>query len=139
MAGTRITNLQSVGKQQPLILPHQVTGAAPGTVQMRIKSSQSSGERLSQTKSMVLQDPDLPPKPISRHRRNQSQHNIGGAGALETPVSMTDHHNELSGCMEAYEQKSKPGCSPDGMDLCGAVAEWTTEKSSRKNVLQIIY
>ncbi|KAK6315403.1 rho GTPase-activating protein 15-like [Coregonus clupeaformis] len=166
MAGTRITNLQSVGKQQPLILPHQVTGAAPGTVQMRIKSSQSSGERLSQTKSMVLQDPDLPPKPISRHRRNQSQHNIGGAGALETPVVLKGEHLNKAKISDGgkklrknwtstwvvldtdkllfYKDSKqealtnlKPGCSPDGMDLCGAVAEWTTEKSSRKNVLQI--
>ncbi|CDQ84967.1 unnamed protein product [Oncorhynchus mykiss] len=58
---------------------------------MRIKTSQISGDRLSQTKSMVLQDPDLLPRPISRHRRNQSQHNV------ETPVSMTGHHKELSG------------------------------------------
>ncbi|XP_064800674.1 rho GTPase-activating protein 15 isoform X4 [Oncorhynchus masou masou] len=113
-SGRKITNLQNVGKQPPLILPHQLTGAAQGTVQMRIKSSQSSGERLSQTKSMVLQDPDLPPKPISRHRRNQSQHNIGGAA-----------------------ESLKPGCSPDGVDLCGVVVEWTTERSSRKNVVQI--
>ncbi|KAM9484421.1 rho GTPase-activating protein 15-like [Salvelinus alpinus] len=160
----RITNLQSVGKQPPLILPHQVTGAAPGTVQMRIKTSQSSGDRLSQTKSMVLQDPDLPPRPISRHRRNQSQHNIGGA--VESPVVLNGEYLNKAKISEGgkklrknwtstwvvldtdkllfYKDSKqealtnlKPGCSPDGMDLCGAVVEWTTEKSSRKNVLQI--
>uniref|UniRef100_A0A8C1PDP9 Rho GTPase-activating protein 15 n=1 Tax=Cyprinus carpio TaxID=7962 RepID=A0A8C1PDP9_CYPCA len=31
----------------------------------------------------------------------------------------------------------KPGGKSDGVDLCGAVIEWTTEKSSRKNVIQI--
>ncbi|XP_064817996.1 rho GTPase-activating protein 15-like, partial [Oncorhynchus masou masou] len=163
MAGTRITNLQSVGNQPPLILPHQVTGAAPGTVQMRIKTSQISGDRLSQTKSMVLQDPDLPPRPISRHRRNQSQHNVGGA--VDTPIVLNGEYLNKAKIYEGgkklrknwtstwvvldtdkllfYKDSKqealtnlKPGCSPDGMDLCGAVAEWTTEKSSRKNVLQ---
>ncbi|XP_045563359.1 rho GTPase-activating protein 15 isoform X2 [Salmo salar] len=166
MAGTRITNLQNVGKQPPLILPHQLTGAAQGTVQMRIKSSQSSGERLSQTKSMVLQDPDLPPKPISRHRRNQSQHNIGGAGAAETLVVLKGEYLNKAKISDGgkklrknwastwvvletdkllfYKESKqealtnlKPGCSPDGVDLCGAVVEWTTERSSRKNVVQI--
>ncbi|KAG7255272.1 hypothetical protein CRUP_003431 [Coryphaenoides rupestris] len=32
--------------------------------------------------------------------------------------------------------KRKPGCKPDGVDLCGAVIDWTTEKSRRKNVFQ---
>ncbi|XP_071211648.1 rho GTPase-activating protein 15-like [Salvelinus alpinus] len=166
MAETRITNLQNVGKQPPMILPHQLTGAAQGTVQMRIKSSQSSGERLSQTKSMVLQDPDLPPKPISRHRRNQSQHNIGGAGAAETLVVLKGEYLNKAKISDGgkklrknwastwvvletdkllfYKESKqealmnlKPGCSPDGVDLCGAVVEWTTERSSRKNVVQI--
>uniref|UniRef100_A0A3Q2PV13 PH domain-containing protein n=1 Tax=Fundulus heteroclitus TaxID=8078 RepID=A0A3Q2PV13_FUNHE len=53
-----------------------------GAVQMRIKNSQSPGDRLSQSKSMVLQDSEVPQKPISRHRRNQSQH---GAGAFSFP------------------------------------------------------
>uniref|UniRef100_A0A8C8FMA5 Rho GTPase-activating protein 15 n=1 Tax=Oncorhynchus tshawytscha TaxID=74940 RepID=A0A8C8FMA5_ONCTS len=156
--------LQSTGNQPTLILPHQVTGAAPGTVQMRIKTSQISGDRLSQTKSMVLQDPDLPPRPISRHRRNQSQHNIGEA--VETPVVLNGEYLNKAKISEGgkklrknwtstwvvldtdkllfYKDSKqealtnlKPGCSPDGMDLCGAVAEWTMEKSSRKNVLQI--
>uniref|UniRef100_A0AAZ3QSW4 Rho GTPase-activating protein 15 n=1 Tax=Oncorhynchus tshawytscha TaxID=74940 RepID=A0AAZ3QSW4_ONCTS len=164
MAGARITNLQNVGKQPPLILPHQLTGAAQGTVQMRIKSSQSSGERLSQTKSMVLQDPDLPPKPISRHRRNQSQHNIGGAaetlvvlkGEYLNKAKISDGGKKLrknwastwvvleTDKLLFYKESKqealtnlKPGCSPDGVDLCGVVVEWTTERSSRKNVVQI--
>uniref|UniRef100_A0A673HTF5 Rho GTPase-activating protein 15-like n=1 Tax=Sinocyclocheilus rhinocerous TaxID=307959 RepID=A0A673HTF5_9TELE len=54
----------------------QMSMVLPGAVQMRIKSSQSStGERLSQTKSMVLPEPGTLQKPIDRHQRNQSQHN----------------------------------------------------------------
>uniref|UniRef100_A0A8C7NKG3 Rho GTPase-activating protein 15 n=1 Tax=Oncorhynchus mykiss TaxID=8022 RepID=A0A8C7NKG3_ONCMY len=131
---------------------------------MRIKSSQSSGERLSQTKSMVLQDPDLPPKPISRHRRNQSQHNIGGAaeslvvlkGEYLNKAKISDGGKKLrknwastwvvleTDKLLFYKESKqealtnlKPGCSPDGVDLCGVVVEWTTERSSRKNVVQI--
>ncbi|KAM7380988.1 hypothetical protein PAMP_004250 [Pampus punctatissimus] len=91
-----------------------------GAVQMRIKASQTSGDRLSQSKSMVLQESDVPQKPISRHRRNQSQHNVlvgGGAVGVFEP--------------------SKAGSKPDAVQLCGAVIVWTTEKSSRKNVFQI--
>ncbi|KAA8577598.1 hypothetical protein FQN60_007332 [Etheostoma spectabile] len=119
MADTRITNLQSSGKQPPLVLPQQRSAAPQGAVHMRIKSSQSSGERLSQSKSMVLQESDLPPKPISRHRRNQSQHSVLAAGGA------------------AFSQPLKPGSKPDVVQLCGAVIEWMTEKSSRKNVFQI--
>uniref|UniRef100_A0A3P9BFY8 Rho GTPase activating protein 15 n=1 Tax=Maylandia zebra TaxID=106582 RepID=A0A3P9BFY8_9CICH len=75
----RITNLQSTVK--PGIQAPQRSTATQGAVQMRIKNSPSSGDRLSQSKSMVLQETDLPQKPISRHRRNQSQHNVVVAGA----------------------------------------------------------
>uniref|UniRef100_A0A3P8ZH34 Rho GTPase-activating protein 15 n=1 Tax=Esox lucius TaxID=8010 RepID=A0A3P8ZH34_ESOLU len=166
MAGMKCCVLYGVGKQPPLILPNQLTGAGQGAVQMRIKSSQSSGERLSQSKSMVLQDPDLPPKPISRHRRNQSQHNIGGAGAAESPVVLKGEYlnkakisdggkklrknwtstwvvletDQLLFYKESKQEaltNLKSGCRPDGVDLCGAMIEWTTERSSRKNVVQI--
>ncbi|XP_071770684.1 rho GTPase-activating protein 15 [Centroberyx gerrardi] len=167
MAGTRITNLQSGGKQPlPLVLPHQLSVASPGAVQMRIKSSQSSGERLSQSKSMVLQDSDLPPKPISRHRRNQSQHNVGGAAVFGTSAELKGEYLNKAKISEGGKKQRKnwtstwvvldtdqllfykeskqeavtnlkPGCKADGVDLCGAVVEWTTEKSSRKNVFQI--
>ncbi|KAF3694306.1 Rho GTPase-activating protein 15 ArhGAP15 Rho-type GTPase-activating protein 15 [Channa argus] len=108
----RITNLQNV-KQPPLLQPPQRTTAGQGAVQMRIKTSQTSGDRLSQSKSMVLQESDLPQKPISRHRRNQSQHNV------------------------AVLEPFKPGGKIDMVQLCGALIEWTTEKSSRKNVFQV--
>ncbi|KAM4608606.1 rho GTPase-activating protein 15 isoform 2-T2 [Polymixia lowei] len=166
MAGTRITNLQSAGKQPPLILPHQLTGVSQGGVQMRIKSSQNSAERLSQSKSMVLQDSELPQKTISRHRRNQSQHAVGGAGVLETSVDLKGEYLNKAKISEGgkklrknwtstwvvldtdqllfYKESKqesltnlKPGCKTDGVGLAGAVIEWTTEKSSRKNVFQI--
>lgn len=66
----RITNLQT--KQSPLIQPPQRSTAAQGAVQMRIKSSQSSGDRLSQSKSMVLQESDLPQKPVSTYQESPS-------------------------------------------------------------------
>lgn len=59
-----MTNLQNAMKQVQLSQPPQHSAAAQGAVQMRIKNSQSSGERLSQSKSMVLQDSDLPQKPV---------------------------------------------------------------------------
>ncbi|KAL0963902.1 hypothetical protein UPYG_G00315150 [Umbra pygmaea] len=165
MAGTRISTV-SAGKQPPLILPSQLTGAAQGAVQMRIKSSQNSGERLSQSKSMVLQDADLPPKPISRHRRNQSQHNIGGSGTLDTPIVLKGEYLNKAKISEGgkklrknwtstwvvldtdkllfYKESKqealtnlKSGARTDWVDLHGAMVEWTTERSSRKNVVQI--
>ncbi|XP_016325119.1 rho GTPase-activating protein 15-like [Sinocyclocheilus anshuiensis] len=137
----------------------------PGAVQMRIKSSQSStGERLSQTKSMVLPEPGTLQKPIDRHQRNQSQHNVGGSDGPQTILKGEYLNkakiaeggkklrknwnstwavlcsNQLLFFKESKQEavaNLKPGGKPDGVDLCGAVIEWTTEKSSRKNVFQI--
>ncbi|XP_016369357.1 rho GTPase-activating protein 15-like [Sinocyclocheilus rhinocerous] len=137
----------------------------PGAVQMRIKSSQSStGERLSQTKSMVLPEPDTLQKPINRHRRNQSQHNVDGSVGPQTILKgeylnkakiaeggkklrknwtstwVVLCSNQLFFYKESKQEavaNLKPGGKPDGVDLYGAVIEWTTEKSSRKNVIQI--
>lgn len=39
-----------------------------GAVQLRAKTPQSSGDRLSQSKSMVLQDADLHQKPVRTHQ-----------------------------------------------------------------------
>lgn len=39
-----------------------------GAVQLRAKGPQSSGDRLSQSKSMVLQEADLPQKPVRTHQ-----------------------------------------------------------------------
>ncbi|CAL8320651.1 unnamed protein product [Merluccius merluccius] len=160
----RITNLQKAGR--PLAPP--LTGASHGgSVQLRVKTSSGPGERLSQSKSMVLQDCDLQPqKPISRHRRNQSQHGVAGAGATGTSVDLQGEYlnkakisedgkkqrknwmsswvvldaHQLTFYKESKQEvlaNLKPGCKPDRVDLCGAVVDWTTEKSRRKNVLQI--
>ncbi|XP_075968323.1 rho GTPase-activating protein 15 [Anarhichas minor] len=167
MAGTRITNLQSAAKQPPLIQPPQRSAAPQEAVQMRVKSSQSSGERLSQSKSMVLQESDLPKKPISRHRRNQSQHNVlvaGGLAVFEPLVELKGEHLNVAKISESgkkqrknwtfmwsvltsdqllfykerpQETSLKPGSKTDVVQLSGALIEWTTEKSSRKNVFQI--
>ncbi|XP_034986797.2 rho GTPase-activating protein 15 isoform X2 [Zootoca vivipara] len=51
---------------------HESTGA----VQMRIKSANSPHDRHSQSKSMILSDNVKVIEPISRHRRNHSQHNL---------------------------------------------------------------
>lgn len=162
MASTRITNLHSAPKP-PLIKPAQLSVAQQGAVQMRIKSSQSSAERLSQSKSMVLQESDLPQKPISRHRRNQSQHNVLTA-AVEPLVELKGEHLNVTKISDSgkkqrknwtlmwsvltsdqllfykerqQEAAQKPGSKTDVVQLCGAVINWTTDKSSRKNVFQI--
>ncbi|XP_066489149.1 rho GTPase-activating protein 15 [Tiliqua scincoides] len=47
-----------------------------GAVQMRIKSANSPHDRHSQSKSLILSDNMRITEPISRHRRNHSQHNL---------------------------------------------------------------
>ncbi|XP_067843294.1 rho GTPase-activating protein 15 [Heptranchias perlo] len=49
---------------------------SPAVVQRRLKSGAANCDRLSQTKSMVLTDASPLKLPISRHRRNYSQHNL---------------------------------------------------------------
>ncbi|XP_029282414.1 rho GTPase-activating protein 15 [Cottoperca gobio] len=165
MPGTRMTNLQSAAKPA-LMEPPQRRAATQGDVQMRMKSSQNSSERLSQSKSMVLQESDLPQNPISRHRRNQSQHNVNVAGAatfeplvelkgdLLNVAKISDSGKKqrknwtlmwsvlTSDQLLFYKERQqeanlKTGSKTDVVQLCGAVVEWTTEKSSRKNVFQI--
>ncbi|XP_060785223.1 rho GTPase-activating protein 15 [Neoarius graeffei] len=157
MSSTRA--MQNISKPPPpLVLPQ-------GAVAMRIKSSTGSGDRLSQTKSMVIPEVDTAPKPLNRHRRNQSQHNtLQGAQQLQpdlhgvylnkTKISeggkklkknwtlawVVISSNELHFYKESKQEAMaslKPGIKPEAVDLCGALVEWTTEKSSRKNVFQI--
>ncbi|XP_012683837.1 rho GTPase-activating protein 15 [Clupea harengus] len=161
MAGTRITNMQTAAKPQALLLPPL------GPVQLRMKTSNSSGERLSQTKSMVIPEPETPGKPISRHRRNQSQHSIGGPSGAELSVPLQSAYLNKAKIAEGgkklrknwttawvvlgsdhlvfYKESKqealvnlKPGNRPGEVNLGGAIVEWTKEKSSRKNVIQII-
>lgn len=63
-----IFSVSAMQKQPAMVLP--------GAVQMRIKSSQSNtGERLSQTKSMVLPEPDTLQKPVSMSTITRSKTN----------------------------------------------------------------
>ncbi|XP_048834454.1 rho GTPase-activating protein 15 isoform X1 [Brienomyrus brachyistius] len=133
---------------------------------MRINRSANPGERLSQTKSMVIPDPAAPQNPISRHRRNQSQHNLADISVAGLPNSLKGEYlnkakiadggkklrknwtstwvvledNRLFFYKESKQEalaSLKQGCKPEMVDLCGALVAWTTEKSSRKHVFQI--
>ncbi|XP_072469289.1 rho GTPase-activating protein 15 isoform X2 [Notamacropus eugenii] len=142
---------------------HRSTGA----VQMRIKNANIHHDRLSQSKSMILTDTGKVTEPISRHRRNHSQHVLKD---IITPLEqlMVEKEGYLQKAkiadggkklrknwstswivlsnrkIEFYkESKQQPlsnlktGQKPECLDLCGAHIEWTKEKSSRKNVFQI--
>ncbi|XP_029693079.1 rho GTPase-activating protein 15 [Takifugu rubripes] len=132
-----------------------------GAVQLRAKGPQSSGDRLSQSKSMVLQEADLPQKPMCRHRRNQSHHDVvrggdGGAVLKAEPLTVTKISergkkqkknwtmvwSELTSDQLIFYKQQQPTatdqrCALDVLSLSGAAIEWTAEKSSRKNVFQI--
>ncbi|XP_051566392.1 rho GTPase-activating protein 15-like isoform X2 [Myxocyprinus asiaticus] len=117
----------------------------PGAVQMRIKNSQSiTGERLSQTKSMVIQEPDSQQKlPVLKGEYlNKAKIAEGGKKLRKnwTSTWVVLCSNQLLFYKESKQEavaNLKPGYKLDGVDLCEAVIEWTTEKSSRKNVIQI--
>ncbi|KAM9035659.1 rho GTPase-activating protein 15 isoform 2-T2 [Sarcophilus harrisii] len=138
-----------------------------GAVQMRIKNANSHHDRLSQSKSMILTDIGKVTEPISRHRRNHSQHLLKDVitpleqlmvekeGYLQK-AKIADGGKKLrknwstswivlsSRKIEFYKESKqqalsnlKTGNKPECLDLCGAQIEWTKEKSSRKNVFQI--
>ncbi|KAG9349145.1 hypothetical protein JZ751_029467 [Albula glossodonta] len=48
---------------------------------------------------------------------------------------MEIHYGRNGAAGRRFQKKS--GCKPEGVDLCGAHVEWTTDKSSRKNVFQV--
>ncbi|XP_018409552.1 PREDICTED: rho GTPase-activating protein 15 [Nanorana parkeri] len=136
-------------------------------VQMRIKSPNSQHERLSQSKSMVIIDPGEISKQISRHRRNHSQHYVtenriskdilvsqSKEGILNKTkiadrgkklrknwvlsyVVLSEQRLEFFKDAKDLTPSLKSGTKSECVDLCGAVIEWTSEKSSRKNVFQI--
>ncbi|XP_077009810.1 rho GTPase-activating protein 15 isoform X1 [Tamandua tetradactyla] len=137
-----------------------------GAVQMRIKNANSHHDRLSQSKSMILTDVGKVAEPISRHRRNHSQHVLKDVippleqlmvekeGYLQK-AKIADGGKKLrknwstswivlsSRKIEFYKESKqqalsnvKTGYKPESVDLCGAHIEWAKEKSSRKNVFQ---
>uniref|UniRef100_A0A452TKA8 Rho GTPase-activating protein 15 n=1 Tax=Ursus maritimus TaxID=29073 RepID=A0A452TKA8_URSMA len=143
------------------------TRQGTGAVQMRIKNANSHHDRLSQSKSMILTDVGKVIEPISRHRRNHSQHVLKDVippleqlmvekeGYLQK-AKIADGGKKLrknwstswivlsSRKLEFYKESKqqalsnmKTGHKPESVDLCGAHIEWAKEKSSRKNVFQI--
>lgn len=70
----RSTNLQSQVKPLPRIQTPDSSTVVQGGVQMRMKNPQTSADRLSQSKSMVLQDSDLPQRPVCRLQRTTVPH-----------------------------------------------------------------
>ncbi|CAH2305436.1 rho GTPase-activating 15 [Pelobates cultripes] len=143
------------------------TPKSTGAVQMRIKSANLQGDRLSQSKSMILESSGEVKKPISRHRRNHSQHCIpdkiivndmliskNKEGLLNKTkitekgkklrknwttsyVVLSDHQLEFYKEHKESASNSKSGIKSEWIDLSGAKIEWAKEKSSRKNVFQI--
>uniref|UniRef100_A0ABI7ZCE8 PH domain-containing protein n=2 Tax=Felinae TaxID=338152 RepID=A0ABI7ZCE8_FELCA len=142
------------------------TRQGTGAVQMRIKNANSHHDRLSQSKSMILTDVGKVIEPISRHRRNHSQHVLKDVippleqlmvekeGYLQK-AKIADGGKKLrknwstswivlsSRKIEFYKESKqqalanmKTGHKPESVDLCGAHIEWAKEKSSRKNVFQ---
>lgn len=151
--------------QSPQEKPLTLHNAA--AVQMRMKNTNSQHDRLSQSKSMVLIDPPEATKPISRHRRNHSQHyvtdnlihkgfmvNQNKEGILNktkisdkgkklrknwttTYVVLSEERLEFYKDAKELTANLKSGIKSEYIDLRGAQIEWTNEKSSRKNVFQI--
>lgn len=138
-----------------------------GAVQMRIKNANSHHDRLSQSKSMIFTDAGKVTEPVSRHRRNHSQHALKDVippleslmfekeGFLQK-AKISDGGKKLrknwttswvvlsSQNIEFYKDpkqqalsNTKTGQKPESIDLRGAHIEWTKDKSSRKNVFQI--
>ncbi|XP_069791138.1 rho GTPase-activating protein 15 isoform X4 [Narcine bancroftii] len=155
------TNTQTTSTAEHLPSPH----FSPAAVQWRVKSGANS-DRLSQTKSMVLNDSDPLKLPISHHRRNHSQHNLSNITGMvdQSPLKKDGFLNKAKiteggkkirknwtsswACLEGdkiefYKESKqqtlaslKIGCKPENADLCGAQIDWAKDKSSRKNVLQ---
>lgn len=137
---------------------HQAIGA----VQMRIKNANSHPDRQSQTKSMILTDAGKVTEPISRHRRNHSQHVLKDViPPLEHPMVEKEGYLQkakiadggkklrknwstswivLSGRkLEFYKdpkQQALPNVKPrpnaESVDLCGAHIEWAAKDKSSK-------
>ncbi|XP_043930908.1 rho GTPase-activating protein 15 [Protopterus annectens] len=70
--------------------------ANTGAVQMRKKSVISNTDRINQTKSMILTDSGQGLKPISRHRRNHSQHSLSEITAAAGKQSYVEKEGYLN-------------------------------------------
>lgn len=157
------TSTNSDNSSETVSSAHQAIGA----VQMRIKTANSHQDRQSQTKSMILTDAAKVTEPISRHRRNHSQHVLKDViPPLEHPMVEKEGYLQkakiadggkklrknwstswivLSGRKIEFYKDPKQQALPntkarnnaESVDLCGAHIEWAKEKSSRKSVFQI--
>ncbi|XP_016895248.1 rho GTPase-activating protein 15 isoform X2 [Cynoglossus semilaevis] len=136
MASKRISNMQNKLGQDPPVT----------SVQLRTKTSQSCGERLTQSRSMVLQESDF------THKLNLS---VGGASAAAAKVrgevlnvAKIKHHGQKqkkvwtgmclvldSDQLYFYTEPSLE--QSDVVQLSGAVVQWVKDKSSRENVFQV--
>ncbi|KAF3843870.1 hypothetical protein F7725_002719 [Dissostichus mawsoni] len=107
---------------------------------MRMKSSQSSGERLSQSRSMVLQESDLQQNPeLKGDLLNVAKISDGGKKQRKNWTGMWSELTSDQLLLHKERQQEagmKAGGKTDVVQLCGAVIEWTPDKSSRKNVFQ---
>ncbi|XP_061210346.1 rho GTPase-activating protein 15-like isoform X2 [Neopsephotus bourkii] len=115
-----------------------------GTVQMRIKNANSHHDRLSQSKSMILSENVKVPEPVVEKEGYLLKAKIADGGKKLRKNWSTSWVVLTAQKMEFYKESKqpalanlKPGYKPECVDLCGACIEWTSEKSSRKNVFQI--
>ncbi|KAJ7411351.1 rho gtpase-activating protein 15 [Pitangus sulphuratus] len=118
---------------------HHSTGA----VQMRIKNANSHHDRLSQSKSMILSDNLKVAEPVVEKEGYLLKAKIADGGKKLRKNWSTSWIVLTARKMEFYKESKqpalanlKPGYKPECVDLCGARIEWTSEKSSRKNVFQ---
>ncbi|XP_075996050.1 rho GTPase-activating protein 15 [Genypterus blacodes] len=113
-----------------------------GSVQMRIKSSQTCGERLSQAKSLILQEPSPAPVEVKGEYLNVAKISDGvkklrKSWSSSWVVLSSDRLLLYKDSKQEALSSLKAGCKAEGVELGGASIEWTSEKSSRKNVFQI--
>uniref|UniRef100_A0A8D2J7Y4 Rho GTPase-activating protein 15 n=1 Tax=Varanus komodoensis TaxID=61221 RepID=A0A8D2J7Y4_VARKO len=147
-------------KAEKLHSSHECKGA----VQMRIKSANSPRDRQSQCKSMILSENVKATEPVTLWEKCRSTMNVAYScflfqvikegyllkariadGGKKLRKNWTSSWLVLTGRkIEFYKESKqpavanlKPGYKPEWVDLCGAQIEWTTEKSSKKNVFQI--
>ncbi|KAF6726856.1 Rho GTPase-activating protein 15 [Oryzias melastigma] len=141
MAGIRAVNLESGGKKVLLIQPSNTSTELEKAVQMRTKTAHSSEVRLSQSKSMVLQEFEPPQKTMQLKNEYLNVAKLSTEGkkqkkswSLMWTVLTADH-------LLFYKDKQETGLTPSGksdtVQLCGTVIEWTNQKSRRKNVFQV--
>ncbi|OXB68687.1 hypothetical protein ASZ78_005878, partial [Callipepla squamata] len=116
-----------------------------GAVQMRIKNANSHHDRLSQSKSMILSENVKVIEPVVEKEGYLLKAKIADGGKKLRKNWSTSWIVLTSRKMEFYKESKqpalanlKPGYKPECVDLCGAHIEWTPEKSSRKNVFQVI-